>query len=100
MRRDPLDPEAVVTWLAAHPAWAGDEHALERRAELPRFRDAVDAFVAIAEAAEELDHHPDVDVRWRTLVLRLTTHSAGGRVTPRDLELAARIDEVLAAWRL
>jgi 4a-hydroxytetrahydrobiopterin dehydratase len=93
--REPLAPDDVAAWLAAHPAWTGDEHALERHAELPSFRSAVDAFVAIADAAEELDHHPDVDVRWRTLTFRLSTHSAGGRVTQRDLELAARIDDVL-----
>lgn len=92
---DPLEPDAVAAWLAAHPAWTGDEHALALQAELPSFRAAVDAFVAVADAAEELDHHPDVDVRWRTLHFRLATHSAGGRVTSRDLELAGRIDMIL-----
>ncbi len=94
---EPLQPDAVTDWLAAHPAWTGDGHALARRAELPSFRAAVDAFVAVAVVAEELDHHPDVDVRWRTLLFRLSTHSAGGRVTARDLELAERIDAILAA---
>jgi 4a-hydroxytetrahydrobiopterin dehydratase len=94
--REPLPAPQVAAWLARHPAWSGDTHALERRAELSSFRAAVDAFVAVADAAEELDHHPDVDVRWRTLTFRLTTHSAGGRVTARDLALGARIDEVLS----
>ena len=45
--------------------------------------------------AEELDHHPDIDIRWRTLTFRLSTHSAGG-VTHRDVELARRIDDIVA----
>jgi len=46
--------------------------------------------------AEELDHHPDIDIRWRNLTFHCATHSAGG-VTARDLDLAARIDEIIAA---
>jgi 4a-hydroxytetrahydrobiopterin dehydratase len=43
---------------------------------------------ALAEAA---DHHPDVDIRWDTVTLRLSTHSAGG-LTEKDLSLAAQVD--------
>ena len=42
-----------------------------------------------------LDHHPDIDLRWRTLHLSVVTHSAGA-VTPKDLQLARRIDRLLA----
>ena len=45
--------------------------------------------------AEEMDHHPDIDIRWRTLTFRCSTHSAGG-VTTRDIALANRIDRILA----
>ena len=48
----------------------------------------------VAEVAEELDHHPDIDIRWRTLTFACATHSAGG-VTAKDLTLAARIDEIV-----
>ncbi|MFD0569605.1 4a-hydroxytetrahydrobiopterin dehydratase [Kitasatospora gansuensis] len=48
----------------------------------------------VAEAAEELDHHPDIDIRWRTLRFVLSTHSAGG-LTGLDLTMAARIDQAL-----
>jgi 4a-hydroxytetrahydrobiopterin dehydratase len=50
------------------------------------------AFVnAVGDLAEAADHHPDIDIRWDTVTLRLTTHSAGG-ITQRDLDLAAAID--------
>ena len=89
-----LSPEAVTRALADLPLWSGDADGLRRTVELPSFRDAVAAIVAIADVAEEMDHHPDVDLRWRTLRLVLVSHSAGG-VSELDLELARRIDALL-----
>jgi 4a-hydroxytetrahydrobiopterin dehydratase len=78
------------------PLWTGDGDGIRRSVELPSFRDAVAAIVSIADVAEEMDHHPDVDLRWRTLHLTLVSHSAGG-VSELDLELARRIDALLPA---
>jgi 4a-hydroxytetrahydrobiopterin dehydratase len=97
MPRPPrLSDEDVAAALAALPLWSGDVDGLHRTVELPGFRDAVTAIVAIADVAEEMDHHPDIDLRWRTLRLALVSHSAGG-VTELDLELARRIDALLPA---
>jgi 4a-hydroxytetrahydrobiopterin dehydratase len=89
-----LSPEELTTTLRDLPQWSGNEKGLHRTVELPTFRDAVDAIVRIADFAEEMDHHPDIDLRYRTLHLTLFTHSAGG-VTDLDLELARRIDALL-----
>ena len=91
---DPLTPDELVEALVDLPRWSGDVTGLRRTVELPTFRDAVAAIVAIADVAEELDHHPDIDLRWRTLHLAVVTHSVGA-VTPMDLRLAARIDGIL-----
>ena len=92
--RDPLTPDELVEALVDLPRWTGDVHGLRRSVELPTFRDAVATIGTIADVAEELDHHPDIDLRWRTLHLHLVTHSAGG-VTENDLALARRIDALL-----
>lgn len=95
MPRPPrLSPDDVATALDALPSWSGDADGIRRTVQLPTFREAVDAIVAIADVAEKMDHHPDVDLRWRTLHLSLVSHSAGG-VTELDLELARRIDALL-----
>ena len=94
--RDPLTPDELVEALVDLPRWSGDVTGLRRSVELPTFRDAVAAIGKIADVAEDLDHHPDIDLRWRTLHLTLVTHSAGG-VTELDLELARRIDALLPA---
>ena len=95
MNRPPaLTPDELSEVLTELPLWAGDVGGLRRTVELASFRDAVAAIVSIADVAEDLDHHPDVDLRWRTLHLTLVTHSAGG-VTPLDVRLAHRIDALL-----
>ena len=86
-----LSPDELTDALSGLPLWSGDGAGIRRSVELPGFPDAVAALVRIAFVAEQMDHHPDVDLRWRTLHLTLVTHSAGG-VTELDLELARRVD--------
>ncbi len=95
MARPPkLSPDQLAAALPDLPLWSGDATGLHRTVALPGFRDAVAAIGAIADVAEEMDHHPDIDLRWRTLHLHVVTHSAGG-VTDNDVELARRIDALL-----
>lgn len=47
----------------------------------------------VGELAEQANHHPDIDIRWNKVTLRLSTHSAGG-LTRSDLDMARRIDEI------
>ena len=91
---DRLSPDEVSAALKDLPNWSGDADGLRRTVELPSFRDAVAAINSIADVAEEMDHHPDIDLRWRTLHLSVVSHSAGG-VTDNDLQLARRIDALL-----
>ncbi|MBM7807570.1 4a-hydroxytetrahydrobiopterin dehydratase [Geodermatophilus bullaregiensis] len=95
MPRPPrLSPDELAAALSELPLWSGDGEGIRRSVELPGFPDAVAAVVRIGFVAEQMDHHPDVDLRWRTLHLTLATHSAGG-VTELDLDLARRIDALL-----
>jgi 4a-hydroxytetrahydrobiopterin dehydratase len=50
----------------------------------------------VGEIAERANHHPDIEIRWNTVTLRLSTHSAGG-ITGADLELAKQVDALPAA---
>ena len=86
-----LDPATVDAALADGMAWErqGDELVKTRRGK--DFPDALAYVNAVAALAEAMDHHPDIDIRWDTVTMRLTTHSEGG-LTDLDLELARRID--------
>lgn len=91
-----LTAEEIRAQLDTLPDWAGDTVALRRTVEFPDFPRAISAVVGVADVAEEMDHHPDMDIRWRTITFSLATHSAGG-VTQQDVELAHRISAIAAS---
>lgn len=76
--------------------WTRSGAVISREAELASFPQAIEVVDRVAVLAEAADHHPDIDIRWRTLTFRLSTHSAGG-LTEKDFSLAAEIDSVLAS---
>jgi 4a-hydroxytetrahydrobiopterin dehydratase len=90
-----LDHDGVTTALQSLDGWSGDTSGITRTAELPSFVGAIAVVDRVAEVAEELDHHPDIDIRYRKLTFQLTTHDAGG-VTDLDIQLARRINEIVA----
>jgi 4a-hydroxytetrahydrobiopterin dehydratase len=83
----------IAAALAELPGWSGDTSALRRSVTAPDFPTAIRIVDEVAVVAEELDHHPDIDIRWTRLAFALSTHSAGG-VTAKDVELARWIDSV------
>jgi 4a-hydroxytetrahydrobiopterin dehydratase len=96
--KTPLSPEALQEFLESHPEWGVLGAELVRTYEFPNFPAGI-AFVSrVAELAEREDHHPDIDVRFRKVTLRLTTHAASG-LTFRDPKLAALADEAFAGGR-
>ena len=91
-RRSLLDENAISAGLNGLE-WERAGHSLTRTRDFPTFADAIAFVDRVAEVAEAMDHHPDIDVRYRRVSLRVTTHSAGG-ITPMDLEFAERIDRL------
>ena len=89
-----LSPEDVTAALNDLPLWSGGTDGIERTIRLPSFRAAVEAIGMIADVAEEMDHHPDIDLRWTKVRVAVVTHSAGG-LTELDLALARRVDALL-----
>lgn len=96
MSQELLSQDAVASALAAlHPGWTGGTETLRRSIEFANFPTAVEFVDRIAPRCEELDHHPDLALRWRWVDVALSTHSAGG-VTQLDVRLAGIVDEVAA----
>jgi 4a-hydroxytetrahydrobiopterin dehydratase len=91
-RPSPLTADEVTAALTALERWTGDTEAIERTVESATFPAAIDLVRRVADIAEQMDHHPDMDIRWRNVRFALSTHDAGG-VTSLDIELARRIDE-------
>lgn len=90
-----LTDRQIEDWLSTHPQWQREQDSLVRAIEAPTFPDGIQLVSRVAEFAEQRNHHPDIDIRWRTVTFRLSTHSAGG-ITEADLDLAATIDQLAA----
>ncbi len=89
--------EQLAERLASLPGWRQDAGWLHREYTTDGWRSTMLVVNAIAFLAESADHHPDLEVHWGRVVIRLQTHSAGG-ITDKDLQLAARIEQ-LVLWR-
>jgi 4a-hydroxytetrahydrobiopterin dehydratase len=86
-----LRDEEIEARLEAVEGWTRDGDAIAREFDRGDFVGSVRFVDAIVEPAEELGHHPDLEVSWATVTVRISTHSEGG-LTAADFELAARID--------
>jgi 4a-hydroxytetrahydrobiopterin dehydratase len=90
---DVLSDADVQAALASLPGWGRVEREIEKTFECASFADAIAFVVRIGFLAEQANHHPDIDVRWRKVRVVLTTHDAGG-LTTNDINLAGAIEDV------
>ena len=74
--------------------WSEVDGVLHRDFRFADFAAALAFVIEVGALAEAANHHPDIDIRWNVVTLRLSTHSEGNVVTDRDHDLAARIDRI------
>ena len=88
--------EELESLLKKLPEWDHEEEdkSIVRVFEFDEFMEGIDFVDAVAEIAEESEHHPDIDIRWVNITVRLTTHDAGG-LTDSDFEVARKIDTLV-----
>ena len=91
-----LDSKQIKAALKDLPEWDLEKNAIERTFEFDDFAGAIDFVNGVAELAEELEHHPDMDIRYSKVRVILSTHSKGG-LTEMDFELAERIGNLVDA---
>lgn len=77
-------------------AWAETDGKLCRTFRFKDFSEAFAFMARVALLAERMNHHPEWTNVWNTVVIRLSTHDAGGAITENDRALAAAIDALLA----
>jgi len=86
-----LTDDELQAAVARLPGWAAEDGALVKRFTFPTFPEGVYFVDRVADLAEEAGHHPDIDIRYTTITMRLATHDEGG-VTEKDTALAEQID--------
>ena len=86
-----LNPESIRGWLRNRQGWKRRSNKLIKHFSFGSFRDSIVFVNRVATFADQHDHHPNIDVRYTTVTLTLSTNGAGG-ITDKDLELAEQID--------
>lgn len=89
---DRLSEEEVENALIELPEWELQGRDIVRIYEFKTFGESIEFVNAVAALAESANHHPDIDIRWNKVRLKLSTHSKGG-LTQLDFDLAEKLDE-------
>ena len=79
--------------------WREENHALNREFSFDNFHQAWAFMTEVAFLAEKMDHHPDWSNVYNKVMVRLTTHSAGNKVTDKDRQLAESMDEIYKRYK-
>lgn len=94
MRMAKLSPEQIALNLSKIPGWTVDDSgSIVRRIRFSHFREALEFVNQVGRFAEDANHHPDIDIRYDRVVLRLFTHDRGG-LTGKDFALAQKINQI------
>lgn len=77
--------------LGSLPGWSRRGDTLTKTYTFEKFADGISFVDRVAKIADEMDHHPDIDIRYTKISMSLSTHDAGG-ITQSDLTLAERME--------
>jgi 4a-hydroxytetrahydrobiopterin dehydratase len=88
---DPLSDSEIAERLPHLPGWEHHGRSIRRTFSFSGFAGSMAFVNRVAQLAEAMDHHPDIDVRYAEVTLTLSTHDAGG-LTERDFALAEAIE--------
>ena len=90
-----LDEAQLIAAVAALPIWKLEHGELTRSITFADFNEAITFVNRVAILAEEVGHHPDIDIRYNRVRLALITHDVGG-ITNSDINLAQKIEKELS----
>ena len=86
-----LSDEEIQGKLGELDGWERDGDAIRKTFDRGDFVGSVKFVDSVVEPAEEMGHHPDLEISWSEVTVTITSHSEGG-LTANDFELAAKID--------
>lgn len=86
----------MASKLGGVPGWAEDGDEISRTFTFKDFAEAMRFVNNVADEAEKANHHPDIDIRWNKVTLKLSTHDTGG-LTEKDFALAKLSDQLANA---
>jgi 4a-hydroxytetrahydrobiopterin dehydratase len=88
-----LSQAQITEALSSLPGWTQQDNAVVADFTFRDFSDALIFVNSVAQAAEQANHHPDIDIRYNKVHMLLTSHDSGG-ITRRDTRMAQQINEI------
>jgi 4a-hydroxytetrahydrobiopterin dehydratase len=92
-----LTAKQISLHLKAVPNWSKRAQTILRTFKFEGFLKSIAFVNRIARKAQRVNHHPDIDIRFNKVTLKLTTHDKGG-ITKKDFSLAEQCDEVFSRF--
>ena len=92
-----LTAKEISLHLSAVPNWSRRAKTILRTFKFEGFLKSIAFVNRIARKAQRANHHPDIDIRFNKVTLKLTTHDEGG-ITNKDFSLARQCDEVFSKF--
>ncbi len=89
----PLEADVILTLMAQVLGWelSQDARSISRLYEFPSYQTGVDFVAQVAKVAEAEKHHPDIELQYRKVRVRFSTHAANG-LTENDFICAAKVE--------
>ena len=92
MQRKLSDVE-IQRALGTLTGWSRRGDSLVKTYVFPQFADGIAFVDQVAKVAEQMNHHPDIDIRYTKIMCALSTHDSGG-VTQNDVDLATAMEKI------
>ena len=89
-----LSKDQIEEELSRLEGWSLAGNYIVKEIKTKDWKRTMFAVNAIASLAEAHWHHPDLEVSFGKIRIKLTTHDVGG-ITRKDIELARAIDDML-----
>ena len=93
----PLGSDDLRSLMPQAPGWSLDpsKDSISRTYSFKNFYETMAFANAVAWIANREDHHPDLELSYRSCRVRYTTHAVGG-LSENDFICAAQINRLLA----
>jgi 4a-hydroxytetrahydrobiopterin dehydratase len=89
---EPLNQDQIDQAIQSDlPGWHYEQDMLKTTIKFDNFKEAISFIVRVAFHAEQMQHHPDIDIRFNRVDIAMTSHDSGSKVTQKDIDLAKAI---------
>lgn len=91
---DPLTDTQINDHLGQLPGWQRDGDTITKTFKADTYMSGLALAAAIGTVCDSLNHHPDMAIGWKKVVVSFTTHDAGSKITAKDMEAAAKVESL------